>query len=308
MHVPHAARDDLIEKYRKLPRGKHCKDDDYLPVKEIPKGKKISSWRLQYAAMVEQVDEGLGAIVEVLQQRKQLDNTIIIFTSDNGGGLTPNGPLRGGKATLYEGGLRVPFVVAGPGVQSGVQCDLPIAQWDLLPTIHELSKSQTELPSSLDGGSLTNLFKNGDVGSVSRSGEVCFHYPCYFAAPLTVIRLGDYKLMEHLRTGEQKLFDVSVDYGESKNIIDERPIVALQLKAAMSSYLEAIDAENLDEVYQARFSELDRFEVNARKVHQQRIERAKGDQKLINQADQKLELDLARFKQNRAMFDKNARD
>ena len=301
VHVPHAARDDLIEKYRKLPRGKHCKDDDYLPVKEIPKGKKISSWRLQYAAMVEQVDEGLGAIVEVLQQRKQLDNTIIIFTSDNGGGLTPNGPLRGGKATLYEGGLRVPFVVAGPGVQSGVQCDLPIAQWDLLPTIHELSKSQTELPSSLDGGSLTNLFKNGDVGSVSRSGEgFVFHYPCYFAAPLTVIRLGDYKLMEHLRTGEQKLFDVSVDYGESKNIIDERPIVALQLKAAMSSYLEAIDAENLDEVYQARFSELDRFEVNARKVHQQRIERAKGDQKLINQADQKLELDLARFKQNRA--------
>ena len=84
------------------------------------------------------------------------------------------------------------------------------------------------------------------------------------------------------------------------NIIDERPIVALQLKAAMSSYLEAIDAENLDEVYRARFSELDRFEVNARKVHQQRIERAKGDQKLINQADQKLELDLARFKQNRA--------
>ena len=78
-----------------------------------------------------------------------------------------------------------------------------------------------------------------------------------------------------------------------QNIIDERPIVALQLKAAMSSYLEAIDAENLDEVYQARFSELDRFEVNARKVHQQRIERAKGDQKLINQADQKLELDLA---------------
>ena len=80
VHVPHAARDDLIEKYRKLPRGKHCKDDDYLPVNEIPKGKKISSWRLQYAAMVEQVDEGLGAILEVLQQRKQLDNTINNFT------------------------------------------------------------------------------------------------------------------------------------------------------------------------------------------------------------------------------------
>ncbi|MEC8473302.1 MAG: sulfatase-like hydrolase/transferase, partial [Planctomycetota bacterium] len=81
VHVPHAARDDLIDKYRKLPRGKHCKDDDYLPVDEISKGKKTSSWRLQYAAMLEQVDEGLGAIVEVLKQKKQLDNTIIIFTS-----------------------------------------------------------------------------------------------------------------------------------------------------------------------------------------------------------------------------------
>ena len=141
-----------------------------------------------------------------------------------------------------------------------------------------MSKSQTELTSSLDGGSLTNIFKNGDVGSVSRSGEgFVFHYPCYFAAPLTVIRLGDYKLMEHLRTGEQKLFDVSVDYGESKNIIDERPIVALQLgKAAMSSYLEAIDAENLDEVYQARFSSL----IVLKSMHVKFINRGLSEQKV----------------------------
>ena len=85
VHVPHKARADLIEKYRKLPPGKHVKDDDYLPVEAMKKGKVISSWRLQYAAMLEQVDEGLGAIVDALKRSGQLDNTYIIFTSDNGG-------------------------------------------------------------------------------------------------------------------------------------------------------------------------------------------------------------------------------
>ena len=69
----------------------------------MPKGKVISSWRLQYAAMLEECDEGLGAIVAALKKTGQLDNTLIIFTSDNGGGLGPNGILRGGKANLYEG-------------------------------------------------------------------------------------------------------------------------------------------------------------------------------------------------------------
>ena len=100
VHVPHAARADLIEKYRKLPRGKFLTDSDYLPVDEMPKGKVISSWRLQYAAMLEECDEGLGAIVTALKKTGQLDNTLIIFTSDNGGGLGPNGILRGGKANL----------------------------------------------------------------------------------------------------------------------------------------------------------------------------------------------------------------
>ena len=71
VHVPHAARPDLIEKYRKLPRGKYCTDSDYLPVDKMPKGKTISSWRLQYAAMLEEVDEGLGAIVQTMPRMQR---------------------------------------------------------------------------------------------------------------------------------------------------------------------------------------------------------------------------------------------
>ncbi len=300
VHVPHAARADLIEKYRKLPRGKYCKDDDYLPVDEISKSMKTGSWRLQYAAMLEEVDEGLGAIVAAVKQSGQLNNTYIIFTSDNGGGLTPNGALTGGKANLYEGGLRVPFVVAGPGVKEGTQCDIPIVQWDLLPTLHDYAESDQALPEQLDGGSLRNVFENGNEGEVARPVEgFVFHYPCYFAPPLSVIRMGDYKLMEHLLTGEQKLFDVANDYGEKKNLIYEEPKVALKLQAAMSEYLGSINAEDVEDVYKARFAELNRFEANARDVHARTIERANGDESVIAMANEKLEKDLVRFEKNR---------
>ena len=300
VHVPHAARADLIEKYRNLPRGKYCKDDDYAPSDEMSRGKKISSWRLQYAAMVDEVDEGLGAIVAAVKKSGQLENTYFIYTSDNGGGLTPNGSLKGGKANLYEGGLRVPFVVAGPGVKSGAQCDIPIVQWDLLPTIHDYADSDQPLPDELDGGSLKNVFERGNEGIVHRSDEgFVFHYPCYFAAPLSVIRLGDYKLMEHLLTGEQKLFNVATDYREQTNLIRENPEKASVMKAAMSRYLESIDAEDVQEVYKARFAELDRFETMARRVHAQAVERAKSDQNTIAAAEERLAKDLVRFEKNR---------
>ena len=300
VHVPHAARAELIEKYRNLPRGKYCKDDDYLPVEEISKGKKISSWRLQYAAMVDEVDEGLGAIVAAVRKTGQLDNTYIIYTSDNGGGLTPNGTLRGGKANLYEGGLRVPFVVAGPGIKNGMQCDIPIVQWDLLPTLHDLADSDSTLPENLDGGSLRSVFEKANEGKVTRPVKAfVFHYPCYFAPPLSVIRMGDYKLMEHLLTGEQKLFNVNVDYQEKTNLIGEQPQKARELKESMSRYLDSIEAEDIQDVYQARFAELNRFESMARQVHIQAIKQAKDDPNVIAAADARLANDLLRFEKNR---------
>jgi len=300
VHVPHAARADLIEKYRKLPRGKHITDSDYLPVDEMPKGKVISSWRLQYAAMLEECDEGLGAIVAALKKTGQLDNTLIVFTSDNGGGLGPNGILRGGKANLYEGGLRVPFVVAGPGVKAGAQCDVPVSQWDLLPTLHDYAKSTQPLPKDLDGASLRGVFEQGDVGEVKRpvNGFV-FHYPCYFAPPLTVIRMGDYKLMEHHLSGEQKLFNVKTDYAEQINLIESMPEKASELRTVMMRYLDAIDAEDVQDVYKARFAGLEHFELMARQNHKKSIERARGNQKLIGEADARLEEQLERFERNR---------
>ncbi|MBA63213.1 MAG: sulfatase [Planctomycetaceae bacterium] len=300
VHVPHAARADLIEKYRKLPRGKYLQDEDYLPANQISESRKISHWRLQYAAMLDEVDQGLGVIMDAVEKAGQVDNTFIIFTSDNGGGLNPNGALRGGKANLYEGGLRVPFVVTGPGVRTGVQCDVPVNQWDLLPTLHDYSESEEKLPEDIDGGSLRPVFEFGNDAGVERPVKgFVYHYPCYFAPPLTVIRLGDYKLMEHHLTGEKKLFNVATDYYEQQNLIRDFPQKAAELKAVMDRYLEEIDAEDVQDVYQARFAELDRFEKGAIEQHKKRIERAAGDKKQIAEANLWLQEQLERFDRNR---------
>ncbi len=308
VHVPHAARPALIEKYRRLPRGKYCRDEDYLPTASIPEGRKISHWRLQYAAMLEELDEGLGSMVAALRETGQFENTLIIFTSDNGGGLNPNGSLRAGKATLYEGGLRVPFVVAGPGVVSGVQCDVPVVQWDLLPTIHDLAEGAGPLEPDLDGGSLRDVFARANEGVVRRPVEgFVFHYPCYFAPPLSVIRLGDYKLMEHLLTGEQKLFNVRMDYREQNDLISRYPEKAAELKKAMSDYLESVDAEDVHDVYRARLAELDRQEAVARSVHAKALRRAEGNGTVVEAAEKRLADSLARFKKNRKECRENMR-
>jgi hypothetical protein len=118
---------------------------------------------------------------------------------------------------------------------------------------------------------------------------------------------GDDHRTRNILTGEQKLFNVATDYREQNNLIDKNPKKALELKAAMSRYLESIDAEDVQDVYQARFAELDRFESMARRVHAQAIERAKGDKDVITEADEKLAKDLARFETNRQECRENMR-
>ena len=302
VHVPHAASSELIEKYRNSPRCKHLKDEDYLPEDQISDGMKSSHWRLQYAAMIDEIDQGLGALVAELKAAGELENTYIIYTSDNGGGMRPNGTLGWGKAQLYEGGLRIPMVVAGPGVKAGVQCDEPVVQWDFIPTIHDLAGSSQPLPENLDGGSLRSVFEQGNAGSVERPVEgMVFHYPCYFAPPLSVIRVGDYKYMKHLLTGEMQLFNLKNDYSEKQNLAKAMPEKAAELDKILADYLESIDAEDVQDVYQARLEELDHFEAQSRDIFTR--ESARLDQVVdaakIAKMKKRLDDNLARFDKNR---------
>ena len=302
VHVPHAASPELIEKYRNSPRGKYCKDEDYLPTDQVSDSMKNSHWRLQYAAMIDEIDQGLGALVDELKAAGELENTYIIYTSDNGGGMRPNGPLGWGKAQLYEGGIRIPMVVAGPGVKAGVQCDEPVVQWDFLPTIHDLAGVSQPLPEDLDGGSLRSVFEQGNAGSVERPVEgMVFHYPCYFAPPLSVIRVGDYKYMKHLLTGEMQLFNLKSDYSEKQNLAKAMPEKAAELDKILEDYLKSIDAEDVQDVYQARLEELDHFEAQSREIFTRESARLDpvADAAEIAKMKKRLDDNLARFDKNR---------
>ena len=134
-----------------------------------------------WAGMQENLDEGIGRILDLIEELGIAGNTYVIFMADNGGvefippvknKMDPpsafktssrNHPLRGGKWVLYEGGIRVPFLVAGPGIKPGTQCDVPVVGWDLLPTIADLAGYSLPLPADLDGGSFRGWPEKGSA-------------------------------------------------------------------------------------------------------------------------------------------------
>ena len=261
VHVPHQASPQAIERCRR--RWVAAGNPDIGPTDKEYK-KHFSLW--QYAAMVEETDASLGAILDALKESKELDNTYVIFTSDNGGGFSRrdeagrrfNGPLQEGKRSTFEGGLRVPFVVSGPGIKPGSQCDVPVVQWDLLPTLHDLSGSSLQLPPGVDGGSLRDVFARGNAGSVRRAAPgLVFHYTCHFHPPVSVIRIGDYKLMRHLNSGELKLFNVATDYAEQQDLAERMPEKAKEMDRIRRQYIEKVDGGTMSDVYVAYFQWLD---------------------------------------------------
>ena len=144
---------------------------------------------------MEDMDTSIGIVLDKLKALGREENTYVIFSSDNGGGQS-NAPLQGGKAKMWEGGLRVPMIVAGSGIAPNSQCDQPVAQWDYLTTIHDLAGSKAKLPKNLDGISLRPVFENGNAGKLAkRDTGMVFHFPAHYTTPIASYRDGDYKLM-----------------------------------------------------------------------------------------------------------------
>ena len=248
VHVPHAARPDLIEKYRRLPRGKHCQDEDYLPTELIPEGRKISHWRLQYAAMLEELDEGLGAMVVELRKTGQLDNTLIIFTSDNGGLSTSEGsptsnlPLRGGKGWLYEGGIREPYLIKWPSMHHpGSTSSYPVSSVDFYPTLLELAGLPLKPDQHLDGVSLVPLLE----GKTLPSRSMFWHYPHYSnqgGFPGGAIRSGPWKAIERYEDGTVHLYHLLDDPGETHDLSSQHPEKLASLRSELHRWYREVDA------------------------------------------------------------------
>lgn len=190
------------------------------------------------AAMIESIDDGIGKIMRTLDELELAENTLVIFTSDNGGelGVTSNAPLWIGKSTIYEGGLRVPAIFRWKGrINENVSTDVPINTVDYFPTFLELAGAKNDFKNEIDGISLTPLFTKG--GKL-KSRPLFWHYPLprprFLAARSSgAVRNGDYKLIEFFDTGEFELYNLREDIGEQFNLAEKMPQKLTEMKTIL---------------------------------------------------------------------------
>jgi len=207
-----------------------------------------------YAAMTEDLDDSLRIILKTLDDLDLSENTYIFYTSDNGGEVqggnspTNNSPLRKGKTHTWEGGIRVPFIVKGPGIVPNTQSDVPVNGSDLFATFADLIGIDAELPDNQDGGSIARLLKNKGNGEVERGVDhFVFYYPHYRnmkdVLPQAAIRYGDYKLRKEYETETLMLFDLSKDLGEQNDLSQSNPELTASMHKRLNTYLADIGAK-----------------------------------------------------------------
>lgn len=220
IHAPFSPPPDLLAKYERKAAARRATRDDPAS-----------------AATVEAVDRNVGRIVEALSRWQLTDNTVVIFTSDNGGTPNTTAPLRGSKGQLYEGGIRVPLLFAGPGVtRPGTRCDVPVSSVDLYPTLLEWAGVAPPAGQPLDGVSLASLLRGNATWAPRR---LFWHFPCYVgrATPASAIREGDDKLIEFFETPDRlELYDLRRDPAEQDNLADRFPERTRELAAALHAW------------------------------------------------------------------------
>ena len=282
VHIPFMATAEAIERNKKrwLELGGNPK--------ELENEKSKAHKDILYSAMIEEMDMNIGAIIDALEAKGQMKNTYIIFTSDNGGGYAErrnvngspqrfNGPLQDGKRSIFEGGLRVPTVISGPGIKPGSECDVPIVQWDFLPTFHDLSGSTAPMPEGVDGGSLRAVFKKGNAGVVNRAAPgIVHHYTCHYHPAISSIIIGDFKLMRHLNTGEFKLFNIKTDYREEHDLSKEMPERVATMDAARQKYIDRVDGGSAEQVREAYYKLMDKFSKQSKDGYKKDLAKLKA--------------------------------
>lgn len=227
LHAPGNANKATLAKYEKMNLGN-------------PK-------RTQVAAITEDLDSGVGALLKSLDDLDLTKNTYVIYTSDNGasGGGRGRGGLNGGKGDVYEGGIRVPFIVRGPGIKPNSWCHTRVVGYDFFPTFCEWAGiAASKLPKEMEGGSLVALFNDGK-GAVKRPHEgIVFHFPHYQGdTPHSAIIVGDLKLMKFYEDGRLVLFDLAKDLQEQTDLSKKKPEEAERLHKLLTDYLKTVNAQ-----------------------------------------------------------------
>ena len=205
----------------------------------------------EFAAMTADMDASIGRVLERIDELDLAGSTYVIFLSDNGGrGTIPgagdpsmprNHPLRGAKGSMYEGGIRVPFLVAGPGIEAGSVNRAPVTGLDILPTLADLAGFETDLLGAVDGGSLRVVLGGG--AEVSRSREFLIFHQAVGRRAQTALRRGRWKLVKTWANDSIELFDLATDVGETRNLKRQRPKQADLLHRLMTDFLGKVGAE-----------------------------------------------------------------
>jgi len=209
-------------------------------------GGNLNDREIAAAAADLDLDLAFGQLLKKLEELGIAPNTYVLFTTDHG---TPgrNPPLSGGKGTVSEGGLRVPFIIRGPGIQAGTCSHVRVIGEDLLPTLTALAQVSEPLPKGIEGGSFAAVLTNAGKGTVPRPREeFVVHFPHYDKdglGPASAMLLGDFKLIHPYETGALRLFNLATDPGERRDLAKEMPAKAKELDQRLTDYLVAMNAQ-----------------------------------------------------------------
>ncbi|MEM1067716.1 MAG: sulfatase [Planctomycetota bacterium] len=251
VHTPLIGRPDLVEKYKA--RAEKITGEEFADEETVwgqrQRRVRILQKHAVYAAMVEAMDQAVGKVLDQLDASGVTDNTIVIFTSDNGGLSTSEGsptsnlPLRGGKGWVYEGGIREPWIIRYPGVtKSGSVNSQPICSIDVLPTIAKAVGA--DLQQEIDGVDLRPALNGGEL----KRDALYWHYPHYSnqgGFPGGAIRIGSYKLVERYEDGRVHLYDLQKDIGERDDIADANPELVERMRGQLHEWYKTVDAKFL---------------------------------------------------------------
>lgn len=246
VHTPLIAREDLRKKYeeKKQKLGLEAKWG-----REGERDVRLVQEHAVYAAMVEAMDLAVGKVLNKLEELGLSENTLVIFTSDNGGLSTSEGwptsnlPLRGGKGWMYEGGIREPLIIKWPNLVSpGIEVSTPVSSPDFMPTIMAATNSNPLENQVIDGENLLPLFE--DASLTERA--LYWHYPHYGnqgGAPSAAIRKGDWKLVEWQEDQRVELFNLRDDISESHDLARMHPDKVTELRGQLRKWQNQVDAK-----------------------------------------------------------------
>jgi arylsulfatase A len=210
-----------------------------------------------YGAMTEDLDKGIGLVLDKLDSLGIANNTYVIYLSDNGAstGQSDNAPLKRGKTFIFEGGIRVPFFISGPNIPANTYSDIPIVGYDLYPTIIEwITGNTTAVPTAVEGASFASVLNNGTT-TLNRTKPIIFHSPHYDTngakKPSSAIVVDNYKLYVDYESGSFELYDLEANIRENNNLFSTMPTIATDLCLELRDYLKSVNADmpTLDETH-----------------------------------------------------------